>query len=446
LPGTRAILDAISGSASSLPPFYFLLVRLFDQLLGPGEGAARIPSALAVAAGMFVTFDCARRFTNSVNALAGVAMLTCSLLPYYGYEARPYALCFLLSAIALWLWCHPRSEERFVAALFGLTFFVGFCLHYYVAFSLAPFAVYEVSRWRRLERPSSKLIAGTVGVIGGIVLCSPFMVAARRFSHGFWSPPSVTGLRDVFGELFPSILLVAAIALIGFALAPKRPGAVVPSMLPVERLGWLFLGLPVVGFALAVAVTNAFVSRYFIGMLPPVAVAFSCALWRRFYAQPSLSAAVAVLMLVVGAGQQVRPTIRPDGIKPPANPESPAALRAMLSLEGALLRDGKTVIVVPAGDTLALEAPHYSAHSNAYVLLKTNEDMLSRAHQDLARFTAITLWSMDDLHANARSAALINPSDAVLAGLTKAGFGLQFIDSGSYLLRVFYLRAPGSER
>jgi len=441
LPGSGAILHAISASASSLPPLYFLIVRLFDQILGPNDGAARIPSALAIAAGMMVTFGCARRFTDNVNALAGMAMLTCSFLPYYGYEARPYALCFLLSAIALWLWSHPRSEETWIAALFGLTFFLAFCLHYYTALNLLPFAVFEISMWRRLQRPSSRLMAGGVGVLAGAVVCAPFMSAAHRFSHGFWSPPSLTLIRGVFTEVFPDVALAAAIVLVGLALVPKRPGAAVPPMFQIERLGWLFLLLPIAGFAIAIAVTNAFVSRYFIGMLPPIAVAFSCALWRRFRGQPSLSAAIALTMLAIGAGQQVRVTLRPDAVKPPAKPTSPEILAAMLSMESALLADGKTALVLPAGDTLALEAPYYSTRPGSYVLLLNGSgDLLSRAHQDLARFKPMTLWTVDTLRARAPSAALINPTDGVLAGLAKAGFQLQFIDSRSPSLKIFYMK------
>src|SRR6516164_7673669 len=78
---------ALAGAASALPPGYFLLARLFDGVLGPSDGAMRIPSALALAGGLWITFECARRATDNLHGLAAVALLTTSLLPYYGYEA-----------------------------------------------------------------------------------------------------------------------------------------------------------------------------------------------------------------------------------------------------------------------------------------------------------------------------------------------------------------------
>jgi Dolichyl-phosphate-mannose-protein mannosyltransferase len=443
LPSTRSIFEAISASASSLPPFYFVLVRLADQMFGPNDGAARIPSAIAAAAGMFVTFDCAQRLTNSVNALVAMALLLCSFLPYYGYEARPYALCFFFSAMGLWLWSHPRGDRRWMAALFGATFFLGFCFHYYTALTLIPYAVFEAVDRPGFWRPSRKLIAATMGVIGGILVCGRFMVAARKFSHGFWSPPSFAGLRGVFAEIFPAVLLAAAVSIAVLAIRPGRGAAVGIPMLRVERLGWLFLLVPLAGFAIAVTATNAFVSRYFIGILPGIAVAFACTLWRHFHGRPAVSAAVAASMLVIGCAQQAKLVAHPDAVRPPGNAESPERWKKMVAAESALLQDGKTAIVVSASDTLAMEAAYFSRHAKDYVLLlPAKEDMVSRAHRDLARFHPLTFWTMEDLQARAASAALINPSHGVLGPLSGAGFRLQFIDSGSDLVHVFYLSRP----
>jgi hypothetical protein len=447
LPSFRSIFAAISGSASSLPPFYFALVRLCEQAFGPSDGAARIPSILAGAAGILVTFDCARRFTNSVNALAGMALLTCTFLPYYSYEARPYALCFFLSAMGLWLWSHPRGDRKWMAALFGLTFFLGFCLHYYTALILIPYTVFEATERPEFRRPallpSAKLIAGAMGVVCGILVCARFMMAARKFSHGFWSPPSFSGLRGVFAEIFPAVLLAAAVAIAGLAMLPERGAAVLLPMRRAERLGWLFLLVPLAGFAIGLTVTNAFVSRYFIGILPGIAVAFAGALQRHFHERPAVSAWVAAAMLVVGCSQQAKLMAHPDTVRPPGNTESPERWKKMLDTEAALFQDGKTAIVVSASDTLALEATHYSARADAYVLLlPAREDMVSRAHRDLARFQKLVFWTTEDLHAHAASAALINPSEGVLGPLSKAGFRFQFVDTGSPLVKVYYLSRP----
>src|SRR5438874_11778901 len=54
----RALVD---DNYDPMPFGYFLVARFFDRLFGPGEIGIRLPSALAVAAGMLLTYDTARR-------------------------------------------------------------------------------------------------------------------------------------------------------------------------------------------------------------------------------------------------------------------------------------------------------------------------------------------------------------------------------------------------
>uniref|UniRef100_Q01QM6 Glycosyltransferase RgtA/B/C/D-like domain-containing protein n=1 Tax=Solibacter usitatus (strain Ellin6076) TaxID=234267 RepID=Q01QM6_SOLUE len=409
---------ALAGAASALPPGYFLLARLFDGIFGPSDGAMRIPSALALAGGLLVTFECARRATDSLHGLAAVALLTTSLLPYYGYEARPYAACFLLMAIAFWLWNHPSSGTKHVAALFGATFLLAFGLHYYSALCLLPYAMAE-TRWRF---PSTKLIAGGFGVLCGAAALWPHIREARKFSERFWAAPSLHALRDVFSEFFPYGMLIAAAALVSIAWFARVEKTMVLPMLPVERLGWLFLSVPMAGLLLGKLATNAFYNRYFIGMLPGVAIAFGCALWRRFGRQPRVTAGIVALLLAVGVGKQVEMTAQPWKIVPPSLPGGAPALRALLTTEPELIADRK--VIVPGADAvLGLEARYYSKKPEAYAFL-LHKDLapIGRAHSNLARFTPMRFWSMDELRAHALEAALIDPSEDTLTAMREAGF------------------------
>src|SRR5262249_17868860 len=121
-PTVGAMWKALARGADGVPPVNHLLVRLFAHLPLPLEVAARLPSALAMAAGLLVTFDCARRLSDGLHGLIAAAFLTCSTLPYYGYEARPYALSFLLSAVALSLWINTDNAKLSSALLIGGTF------------------------------------------------------------------------------------------------------------------------------------------------------------------------------------------------------------------------------------------------------------------------------------------------------------------------------------
>ena len=89
-----------------------MVVRVFDSLFGPGDVAARLPSAIAMVIGLLVIFDCTRRLTDGLHGLIAMSVATCSFLPYYGYEARSYAIYFMLAALSLWVWTYTGASQE----------------------------------------------------------------------------------------------------------------------------------------------------------------------------------------------------------------------------------------------------------------------------------------------------------------------------------------------
>src|SRR5205807_1112522 len=95
LPDWSTIWKALVQENRDPMPFgYFVVARIFDQMFGPGEIGIRLPSALGVTAGMLLTYDSARRLSNALHGFIAMAVLTCSLLPYYSFEGRAYGLYF----------------------------------------------------------------------------------------------------------------------------------------------------------------------------------------------------------------------------------------------------------------------------------------------------------------------------------------------------------------
>ena len=148
VPSWTDIWKTSTQGVDGLPPVYFMVVRIFDNLFGHTDLSIRLPSALAMTAGLLLTFDCARRVTDGLHGLVALAVLTCSFLPYYGHEARSYALYFMFASLALWIWARDRNESRRGAALFGAAFFLAVAMHYYAILCLVPYAVWELWNWR----------------------------------------------------------------------------------------------------------------------------------------------------------------------------------------------------------------------------------------------------------------------------------------------------------
>lgn len=179
LPDYSTIWKALAHAVDAMPPTYYMLVRIFDQLPISREVAARLPSALAMVAGMLITFDCARRLSNGVYGLIAFSVLSSSALPYYGYEARPYALYFMFASLALWIWLHASDSGKLSSFLFGIVIFLAVAVHYYAILCLVPYAVWELSNWKPWRPPSSKLIAGCLGVLCAGALFSRQILALR---------------------------------------------------------------------------------------------------------------------------------------------------------------------------------------------------------------------------------------------------------------------------
>ncbi len=278
LPSLSAIWSALGNGVDALPPTYYMLVRVFDSLFGPGDVAARLPSALAMAIGLLLIFDCSRRLTDGLHGLIALCVATCSFLPYYGYEARSYAIYFMLAALSLWAWTYDEAGRRWPTILFGAAFFAGVCFHYYFAMGLVPYVLWELLRWKPGHRPSAKLIAGIVGSIIPILLLSPLILSfSRKFAGGYWNRPSFNELRAIFSQLFPDGLFLLALITVWIVLAgsDSEMENTLQPMQSAEAIGWLFLTIPLAAFLVAEWKTNAFYSRYFIGVLPGVAVAFA---------------------------------------------------------------------------------------------------------------------------------------------------------------------------
>ncbi len=433
LPDIKSIWTALGNGVDSLPPTYYMVVRLFGNLFGNSEVAARLPSALALAAGLLLIFDCARRLTDGLHGLIALSVATCSFLPYYGYEARSYAIYFMLSALALWVWLCTRDDKKSSAIFFGVVLCLGVTMHYYFVLCLVPYAIWEFLRGKRGQLASPKLIAGFVGVIVPAALLAPIILSfSHKFSTGFWNRPSLGELRAIFPQLFPDGLFLLVLIVIWVVLADSDTKNV--ALQPIqsgEAIGWLFLVIPLVGFLLAEWKTNAFYSRYFIGVLPGVAVAFSYWVWRHFRSASMVSAGIFLLLTGWGVATQMTVVRHPESIEA-------TGIRQYLELESSLGIEGKRYFVF-SNPLLFIEAQYYSNHPDECVLLlppdftrdvdprRTTPDpyLHQRLELNLSQYYPMQFWRVDELRQHAAEAALIEPPPDVLSEVKQAGYSVE---------------------
>jgi mannosyltransferase len=178
-PSLWATLRSVVHSENT-PPLWYLLAWVDSRILGTGEVALRLPSALAGIATVPVAWAIGRELAGRRAALACAALVAFNpLLVWYSQEARAYALFVLMAALAML--CFLRAEReptRRHMAAFALTGALALLSHYFAVFLLIPMALWLLyaPRARRAALPA----AGAIAIVGAALV--PLIVA--QGGHG----------------------------------------------------------------------------------------------------------------------------------------------------------------------------------------------------------------------------------------------------------------------
>jgi hypothetical protein len=283
---------------------------------------------------------------------------------------------------------------------------------------MVPFAVAEALEWRSRKRPSRLLLAGALGAFLSLVIQFQQVLANQReYGKGFWASPTLHTLGTIYDGMFPLLLFPVALILICLTIfAPGKQEE--PAMSRGERVGWLFLLIPLAGFVCAALVTHAFTPRYFIGTLPGVAVAFASLMYRLWHDRAVATALICVMLLGFGGHTILARTLRPELI--PSGPYSQLEVRDVLQCEDQILSAGKGTIVTP--DLLLLPVRYYSKHPDRYVRMVEKAPPADRT--GFIRYKSIPYWTSDQVIEHAHEIAFVNPEPEILAMLRMAKFNL----------------------
>lgn len=167
-PSLWATLRAVVHTENT-PPLWYVLAWADARVLGTGEVALRLPSALAGIATVPVAWAIGRELEGGyTNSYARRAAAVCALLVavdplfvWYSQEARAYALFVLTAALAMLCFLRAQREPtpRRMAA-FALSAALALLTHYFAVFLLIPMALWLVCerRTRRAAAPALALL------------------------------------------------------------------------------------------------------------------------------------------------------------------------------------------------------------------------------------------------------------------------------------------------
>lgn len=164
---------------------YNYVLAGFIALLGDGEFAVRLPSALFAALNVLLTYVLVRKLLGRQTALVAAFMLAVS--PWsvgWSREARFYAMqqsCYLLMLLLAWQALQAETPRRAVTSALGgsVAFATGVLTSIHSVLFLAPVAVYAALRaaWDRRLWSRWVLACVLIAVLGATALGLYFLLA-----------------------------------------------------------------------------------------------------------------------------------------------------------------------------------------------------------------------------------------------------------------------------
>jgi uncharacterized membrane protein len=180
-PSLTATLRSVVHTENT-PPLWYILAWADSRLLGTGEYALRLPSALAGIATVPLAWAIGRELTaRRATAIAAAAFVAVNpLLVWYSQEARAYGLFVLFAALTML--CFLRALRRPTPgrmAAFALSGSLALLSHYFAVFLLIPMVLWLV--WAHADR--LRAVAPAIGALVLVGLALTPLISAQG-GHG----------------------------------------------------------------------------------------------------------------------------------------------------------------------------------------------------------------------------------------------------------------------
>ncbi|OWY63282.1 hypothetical protein B7486_53955, partial [cyanobacterium TDX16] len=271
--------------------------------------ALRLPSAISVILLVPVTYLLGRRlFDPAVGALAAVFITSNGFVVEYGQEGRGYALLILVGAASSWLFVRALQQDDapswagwvLVSCLLGYAHFFGVLV---LVAQVAALGVRWLSR-RTLDTPWRPAIIGLVCIgLAHLPIAWFFLAGGSKGQNDGLPPFTVERFVGIWVRLAGNlgVLLVVLVAVPCLVAV----WTLWQSRRRIDEQAWsiafcvLGVALPVVLVGLVSLVDTLFVARYFVEVIPFLALlaAFGLTRLRPTWAQAVVGAAIVVLGL-----------------------------------------------------------------------------------------------------------------------------------------------------
>jgi hypothetical protein len=168
-PSLWATLRGI-GRTENTPPLWYILAWADSRVLGTGEIALRLPSALAGIATVPVAWAIGRALSGRRVAILCAALVAVNpLFIWFSQEARSYGLFVLTAALAMLCFLRAlREPTRGRMWAFALAGSLALLSHYFAVFLLIPMALWLL--WERSTRKAALPAIAAIALVGAALV------------------------------------------------------------------------------------------------------------------------------------------------------------------------------------------------------------------------------------------------------------------------------------
>jgi mannosyltransferase len=286
---------------------YYMIMRAAVTVLGTGEFAMRLPTALATAVAAALVAVLGRRYASPLTGLlAGLFYATAVTVTQFAQEARPYAFAGLMAAVATYVFARGiearglRWPILYALSVILLGLFNILALHLVPAHAVTLFLLR-----RTAPDPRGALVRWVCAVVVAGAALAPFAlyVARQRVQVAWLEPINDDALRNTAEFLAGDqrlVLIVGVLAALG-AMARRGPGMSVS----LRELAAPWVVLPVVMLVVVSLFHPVFHTRYLFFTLPAAALLVGEGLAWLAGLGPRLLVAVLVPLAVLTLPEQV---------------------------------------------------------------------------------------------------------------------------------------------
>ena len=373
----------LTGADQSPFPFY-VLTRWSMALFGVNEWALRLPEMIGVWGAGICLFHIVRHRSSSMYGFVAMIFLFGTGAHFYSYEARPYGLV-LAFASASWLSWQIATERRIrwlpLWSLFG-SLAAALCSHYYAVLLFIPLGIAELVRSYDRRRVDWAVWLAIGGALFPLIVLFPLIEKARTYAKGFWALPSWQSIPEAYSSLLmPAPLLLmfvlffaGIVSLVQVRRCDARASVDVPAIPDHEVAAVLgYVLFPVIGVAVAMLVTGAFVPRYTLPTVLGVSVLVAWTSARFLHAGRAL---IGAFVLVLSCGGFVMLWAR----SVPATPET--VLGQMYAIVRSETETDLPVVVADPHNFMRMS--HYAPRdlSSRFVYLADSDKSLKHLGHD----------------------------------------------------------------